>query len=94
MQAILVVNAGSSSLKFQVFEIGPTQALTRLLKGQVDGAAIVRTVRQAIQRKQAELKLRRMAHYDGLTGLANRDQFRKRLITRLSWPPGATAASV
>ncbi|MCG3203245.1 MAG: Chemotaxis response regulator protein-glutamate methylesterase [Gammaproteobacteria bacterium] len=50
-----------------------------LVKGQVDGAAIVRTIRQAIQRKQAEIKLRRMAHYDGLTGLANRDQFRKRL---------------
>ncbi|MEZ5446420.1 MAG: response regulator [Gammaproteobacteria bacterium] len=50
-----------------------------LVKGQVDGAAIVRTIRQAIHRKQAEIKLRRMAHYDGLTGLANRDQFRKRL---------------
>lgn len=50
-----------------------------LVKGQVDGAAIVRTIRQAIHRKQAEVKLRRMAHYDGLTGLANRDQFRKRL---------------
>ncbi|MCC6713985.1 MAG: response regulator, partial [Gammaproteobacteria bacterium] len=50
-----------------------------LVKGQVDGAAIVRTIRQAIQRKQAEIKLRRMAHYDSLTGLANRDQFRKRL---------------
>jgi diguanylate cyclase (GGDEF)-like protein len=56
-----------------------TGAQEYLVKGQVDGAAIVRTIRQAIQRKQAELKLRRMAHYDGLTGLANRDQFRKRL---------------
>ena len=61
-----------------------TGAQEYLVKGQVDGAAIVRTIRQAIQRKQAELKLRRMAHYDGLTGLANRDQFRKRLENALA----------
>jgi len=37
MQAILVVNAGSSSLKFQVFSVGPSQRLDCLIKGQVDG---------------------------------------------------------
>lgn len=37
MKTILVVNAGSSSLKFQVFAIEPRGGLTRLLKGQVDG---------------------------------------------------------
>jgi acetate kinase len=37
METILVVNAGSSSLKFQVFGIEPPRGLTRLLKGQVDG---------------------------------------------------------
>ena len=40
MEAILVVNAGSSSLKFQVFEINSTRVLTRLLKGQVDGVGV------------------------------------------------------
>ena len=36
MDTILVVNAGSSSVKFQVFAIG-TSALKRLIKGQMDG---------------------------------------------------------
>jgi acetate kinase len=37
MDAILVVNAGSSSLKFQVFGIEARKNLKRILKGQVDG---------------------------------------------------------
>jgi acetate kinase len=39
MDAILVINAGSSSVKFQVFGIdsGPTTKLSRLIKGQIDG---------------------------------------------------------
>ena len=37
MATLLVVNAGSSSVKFQVFAIGEAHALTRELKGQVDG---------------------------------------------------------
>jgi acetate kinase len=34
MDTILVVNAGSSSVKFQVFAIGEGADLTRLIKGQ------------------------------------------------------------
>jgi acetate kinase len=37
MDTILVVNAGSSSVKFQVFETNGTSDLTRLIKGQMDG---------------------------------------------------------
>jgi acetate kinase len=37
METILVVNAGSSSVKFQVFGIGDSDNLTRLIKGQMDG---------------------------------------------------------
>ena len=37
MEAILVVNAGSSSVKFQVFGIVGTNNLQRVIKGQVDG---------------------------------------------------------
>jgi acetate kinase len=37
MDHILVVNAGSSSLKFEVFELGSGEALKRRLKGKVDG---------------------------------------------------------
>src|SRR5271170_4722535 len=37
MDPILVVNAGSSSVKFQVFGTDGTGALDRLIKGQMDG---------------------------------------------------------
>ena len=37
MDTIVVVNAGSSSLKFQVFEIEGSTKLKRLIKGQIDG---------------------------------------------------------
>lgn len=37
MEAILVVNAGSSSLKFQVFAAAGRGAIECLLKGQIDG---------------------------------------------------------
>ncbi|WP_128927732.1 acetate/propionate family kinase [Bradyrhizobium guangxiense] len=37
MDSILVVNAGSSSVKFQVFAVEGEGALRRLIKGQVDG---------------------------------------------------------
>jgi acetate kinase len=37
MESILVVNAGSSSVKFQVFQINGRSSLGRLMKGQVDG---------------------------------------------------------
>src|SRR5215472_5698130 len=37
MDTILVVNAGSSSVKFQIFEHANSDAPPRLIKGQVDG---------------------------------------------------------
>jgi acetate kinase len=37
MDTILVVNAGSSSVKFQVFEANGNDGLVRLIKGQMDG---------------------------------------------------------
>jgi acetate kinase len=37
MDTILVVNAGSSSVKFQLFGIEGTGGLRRLIKGQIDG---------------------------------------------------------
>ena len=37
MDTILIVNAGSSSLKFQVFAVGAERDLKCLVKGQVDG---------------------------------------------------------
>jgi acetate kinase len=40
MDAILVVNAGSSSLKFQAFAASESGTLNRLLKGQMDGIGV------------------------------------------------------
>jgi acetate kinase len=37
MDTILVVNAGSSSLKFQIFAVGAASDLKCLVKGQIDG---------------------------------------------------------
>jgi acetate kinase len=37
MDAVLVINAGSSSVKFQIFGIDHVAKLTRLVKGQMDG---------------------------------------------------------
>src|SRR5215813_11755759 len=37
MDAILVINAGSSSVKFQVFGVDQDARLARLIKGQMDG---------------------------------------------------------
>ena len=37
MDTILVVNAGSSSVKFQVFAVDGDRALQRQIKGQMDG---------------------------------------------------------
>ena len=37
MDTILVVNAGSSSVKFQVFGVEEPRGLQRLIKGQIDG---------------------------------------------------------
>ena len=40
MDTILVVNAGSSSVKFQVFETDGKSSLKRLIKGQMDGIGV------------------------------------------------------
>jgi acetate kinase len=40
VDTILVVNAGSSSVKFQVFAAEPATSLTRQIKGQMDGIGV------------------------------------------------------
>ena len=47
MDTILVVNAGSSSVKFQVFETDGKSALTLLIKGQMDGIGVRPRLRAA-----------------------------------------------
>jgi diguanylate cyclase (GGDEF)-like protein len=50
-----------------------------LIKGQIDSQLLERTLRYAIERKQAELHLNRLAHYDSLTDIPNRILFLDRL---------------
>jgi len=39
-ETILVVNAGSSSIKFQLFSVAARDQLQRLLKGQIEGIGV------------------------------------------------------
>ena len=50
-----------------------------LIKGQGDGHLTLRAINYAIERKQIEQKLTFLAHYDSLTGLANREHFNNTL---------------
>ena len=50
-----------------------------LVKGQVTGHTLRRAIRYAIERKDGELALRRLASHDQLTGLPNRSLLRERL---------------
>ena len=54
METILIINAGSSSLKFQVYGIEPGGTLKRLIKGQMDGIGTLPRLRaQDINGKNA-----------------------------------------
>jgi diguanylate cyclase (GGDEF)-like protein len=55
-----------------------------LVKGQGDGNLLARSLRYAIERKQAEERLAYLAQYDHLTGLANRTLFKDRLTQALA----------
>src|SRR4051794_28732743 len=48
---ILVLNAGSSSIKFQLFGVGEGDGLTRVLRGQIEG---IGTARPRLSAKDAE----------------------------------------
>ncbi len=56
-----------------------TGASDYLIKGQIDYQLLERTLRYAIERKQTEMHLARLAHYDQLTDIPNRILFRDRL---------------
>ena len=50
-----------------------------LVKGRSEGPLILKTIRYAIERKEAEQHFLQLSYYDKLTGLANRELFRDRL---------------
>jgi diguanylate cyclase (GGDEF)-like protein len=49
-----------------------------LIKGQIDGNLLVRSLRYAIERQRAEDTIKKLAYYDTLTGLPNRILFNDR----------------
>ncbi len=50
-----------------------------LIKGQTNSATLSRAIRYAMERHRATQRITQMAHYDHLTGLANRGLFYERL---------------
>jgi diguanylate cyclase (GGDEF)-like protein len=50
-----------------------------LVKWEGDGRIILRSIRYAIERKRADVKLNYVARYDPLTGIANRQYLREQL---------------
>jgi two-component system, cell cycle response regulator len=71
--AILVYSGvDDEALALQVVQLGAQDFLP---KGRTDRETLLRSLRFARERKRSDLRLRRLAHYDQLTGLANRSSF-------------------
>lgn len=64
------------ALALQAVQAGAQDVIS---KDHLRGAALVRSLRYAEQRKRSEVRLQKLANFDPLTGLANRAQFVKRL---------------
>ncbi len=80
--AILVCsNLDDEAMALQVVQLG---AQEYLLKRHMDERSLARSLRFARERKRSEQRLRRLAHYDQLTGLANRPSFDESLAVALS----------
>jgi len=56
-----------------------------LIKGRVDGEALGRSISYAIERKESEKELSRLAMHDPLTGLPNRALLLDRLTHAVAW---------
>lgn len=73
---VILTGRSDEELALKAVEKG---AQDYLLKGNLDGDLMARSIRYALDRKKTELQLSAMAKYDALTGLANRNLFQDRL---------------
>lgn len=73
---IVVTGLNDESIGQRAVELG---AQDYLVKGRFDEESLDRAMRYATERKRSEKRLSQLAHYDQLTGLANRATFRDRL---------------
>ena len=80
MDTILVVNAGSSSVKFQVFSVEGEGKLRRQIKGQMDG--IGSRPRLRASGPTGDPMADRAYPIEAVAGCAGRDGGRRRLAAR------------
>lgn len=73
---ILLTGMESREVDMRAMEFGATDYL---VKSQLCAPLIERSIRYAIEQKKTEQRLLKLAHFDPLTGLANRSLFHSRL---------------
>jgi diguanylate cyclase (GGDEF)-like protein len=73
---LVITDVRDDELDQQVIKAG---AADYLVKGAFNAQALERAIRYALDRKDTELKLSRLAHYDALSGVPNRVLFKDRL---------------
>ena len=76
MPVILLTGQGSREVDLKAMEAGVTDYL---VKQDITVTQLERSIRYAIKKKESESKLQNLAHYDVLTGLANRLLFAEKL---------------
>ena len=91
---ILVLNAGSSSIKFQLYEIGPGDALTRRFRGQIDGIGTAHPRLRARDRDDAPLADDALAPDAVADGEAAQTVLGGWILERLGAPPRAVGHRV